>query len=110
MFPHRRGVTALLKNAADGGMFPQPSTMGTDMGMAATITATGTLITLITTMATIMDMVTGGMVGGGTMASATAGFGRPTAMSGSAATTDYPLRPSGFPDTTSNRHGFTECT
>src|SRR5262245_37867451 len=90
------------------------ATVGTDMGMAVTattVTATRTLITITTIMGTGMGIgtVIGGMVVGGTMALAPAGGGRPTVMSGSAGTTDYPLCPNGFPITSSNRHGLTEC-
>src|SRR5262245_11179515 len=97
--------------ATDTGTADMPTRAGMEV-TATTVTATRTLITITTIMGTGMGMgtVIGGMVVGGTMALAPAGGGRPTVMSGSAGTTDYPLCPNGFPITSSNRHGLTECT
>jgi hypothetical protein len=61
--------------------------------MATRVTATPTFITATIT---IMGMVIGGMVVGGAMASAPAGVGRPTVMSGSA-DTDSISTPAAFP-------------
>src|SRR5262245_41577976 len=104
--PTRAGMAVTATVVTDTRM---AAVMDTGMAVTATITATGTLIRLIT-ITTIKGMVTGGMVVGGAMASATVGVGRHTVMSGSAGTTDYSLRPSGLPSTSATRHGLTECT
>src|SRR5262245_7056185 len=68
----------------------------TRAGMEVMATRVTTTPTFITTTITIMGMVIGGMVVGGAMASAPAGVGRPTVMSGSA-DTDSISTPAAFP-------------
>src|SRR5262245_41493491 len=70
--------------------------MPTRAGMEVMATRVTTTPTFITTTITIMGMVIGGMVVGGAMASAPAGVGRPTVMSGSA-DTDSISTPAAFP-------------